>query len=136
MSTSFATINDLQRMSINANALSSMSEQDKTAALASASTEAEGYLAAQFKMPLIAWGDDLRQKVCDIAAFRLLKKRGMMPGGGGGAEYELTRQGYEDAISWLKSISRGQVIPSNIQDNSLDIFEGGIGISSDDARGW
>lgn len=48
-------------------------------ALSQASREADIQLGARYNLPLVSWGDDLRQIVCMIAAFRLLTFRGWNP---------------------------------------------------------
>lgn len=131
----YATIKDLETMTIQGSALAPLPDRDKTAALEAASVEADGYLQSQYELPLKKWGDDLKQKVCDMAAFRLLKRRGMNPSTQG-AEYALTREGYDDSLTWLQRIARGQVRPTSIVDSTTENVEGSIGVYSSTPRGW
>ena len=131
----YATVKDLETLTIQGSALAPLPDKDKTEALESASEEADGFLQSQYQLPLKKWGKDLKQHVCDIAAFRLLKKRGMNPSTPG-AEYTLTREAYDDAFGWLKAISGGRVKPPAIVDSSSEVDEGGIGIATSTRRGW
>ncbi len=67
-------------------------------ALADATAEADAYLqAAGYSLPLPSTPLILRNKCCDIARYRLDKNR----------VRDDVRQRYEDAIAFLKDLSRG-----------------------------
>ena len=97
-----------------------------------ASSEAEGYLAGGFNMPLTDWGEDLREHVANMADFALLKKRGFDPEGAD----EVVRMGRKDAIQWLSKVSTGAVKPPSIIDATPDILETGVFTNSQIKRGW
>lgn len=69
------------------------------AALASADNLIDGYVGAQYALPLAATPALLTELACDIARYRLWKDRAS----------EQVRQGYEDAIDTLKRIAAGSV---------------------------
>lgn len=69
------------------------------AALASADHLIDGYVAAQYTLPLAGIPALLTELACDIARYRLWKDRAS----------EQVRQGYEDAIDTLRRIAAGTV---------------------------
>ena len=61
---SYATAADFDRFGIRPDALpATITDQDKDAAISAASGRADSYLGARFRLPISAWGDDLRQAV-------------------------------------------------------------------------
>lgn len=66
-------------------------------ALADAVAEIDGYLASRYQLPLASIPEALTQLTCDIARYRIL----------GDTANEPVRKRYEDAVSRLKSIARG-----------------------------
>lgn len=116
--TAYAERPDLYQLSVAAPAFQLVATTDQDAALEAASRRADGQLTRRFTLPLLTWGEDLRQAVCDIAAYRLLKARGFNPSKGG-ADSEQLRLGFEDALKWLKQVGDGAVIPSDVQDSSI-----------------
>jgi phage gp36-like protein len=105
-------------------------------ALASASSVADGYLAARFTLPLAVWGDDLKRAVCAIACYDLMVGIGFNPEG---ADEQL-RKRYEDAMAWLKGIATGVVVPvvtdsSATPDSSASIWSGAK-VTTNTKRGW
>lgn len=118
---SYATLADLAQFAINPNAFASISGSVQQAQLDAASTLAEGYLADQYHLPIVApYPVDLRMNVCQIAAFFLMTFRGYRPGGAD----ELIRVRYDDAIKWLTNIASGMISPPGIIDSSPTVKEG------------
>ena len=68
-------------------------------ALADATAEIDGYLAARYRLPVTDTPRVLSLLCTDIARYRLQK----------GVTTDQARQRYEDAISNLKQISRGEI---------------------------
>ena len=133
---SYVTIEDLQTLTIPAAAVAVLGDKDLMAALEVASDEADGYLASQYGLPLKKpYSAVLKQKVCDIALFRLLKKRGLNPSLQG-ADYTVAREAHDDAISWLRKVSRSEIKPAGIKDSSPTVDEGQIGFYTTTRRGW
>jgi phage gp36-like protein len=103
----YATTTDLAQVGVNADALAGIDNASLTAALASASAVADGYLTSRYVLPLIApYPADLVQHVCGLAAYFAIKARGFDPNAN-----PTIRFGYEDAMSWLRDISRNLVHP-------------------------
>lgn len=67
-------------------------------ALGDADAEINGYLAAQYSLPLATAPAVLVRLACDIARYRLSADRAS----------EAVRNCYKDAVTFLKSLSRGE----------------------------
>ena len=103
MTAVYAVRADLPLYGANANALASVPTATQEAALAAASELADSYLRTRYVLPLLAWGNDLRRAVCQIATYDLFVTRGYNPAAAADVNY---RMRYEDAIAWLKSVAR------------------------------
>lgn len=128
----YATVDDLNNL-VKEEMMMGLTEQDKQTALNLASAEADPYLASQFKLPLVSWGQGLRNKICQIALWYLLRRRGFKPGGG---EYELCRLEYEDSLSFFRQISSQRICPPDIIDSSPSTYEYQVGIATSELHGW
>lgn len=108
MATQYATRTDLEQLGLVAGALSGIADADVNAALLAASSMADGYLASRYgsSLPLATWPESLTQHVCAIAAFRLMSAIGFNPEDGA---HVVIRMGYDDAIRWLRDVSKGVV---------------------------
>lgn len=104
---SYATIDDLQDAGLPPAALEggpSFARQQK--ALMRASRVADTYLRNRYTLPLICPIDQaLIDAVVQIAAWRLMSRRGFNPSSGLDVAI---RQGYEDAMAFLTRIANGQ----------------------------
>jgi len=131
---SYATPADFNRFGIRPEALPpSIHPRDKKAALSAASGRADSYLGARFRLPISAWGDDLRQAVCAIAAFELVASQvGFNPEAGHNMVL-VTRK--EDAIRWLEQVSRGHVTPAGIAETPPTTSSVSR-VKSNATRGW
>ncbi len=70
-----------------------------TAALVAATNEINGYVAAQYALPLASIPAQLTDLACDIARYRLYKE----------AATDQVRKRYEDAVKTLTNIAKGIV---------------------------
>lgn len=113
--TRYAETADLTALSISAGALAGISAGDQQAALESESEYADSYLSKRFTLPLTSWGRDLKQAVCDLAAYRLMKRRGFNPEKNDAEQLRLAKK---DAETWLEKVSTGKVNPMNVRDSS------------------
>lgn len=127
----YADVADLYRLALRQAALSGILVADQNAALEAASRVADSYLQARYKLPLTAWGDDLRRAVAIIAAYDLLAGRGFTPEGAD----EHVRLRYEDALRWLRDVSLGVVTPVGVVDATPTQPEEGIHVVSE-LRRW
>lgn len=114
MSTQYALVADLAQLAANPTSLNGIPSTDQQAALDAASAEADGYLAAQYQLPLVSWGTPLRMHVCNMAMYRLMARRGYRPGG---ADVSF-KERYDEAIAWLRGVSAGRVTPPDLIDSS------------------
>lgn len=71
-------------------------------ALADASDEIDGYLQGRYQLPLAEVPKHLKLLACDIALYRLLVLRPL-------GDIEDARKRYEDALRYLRQVSRGEV---------------------------
>lgn len=67
-----------------------------------AGAEVDGYVAARYSLPLAVPSPVLTRCACAVAWYLLASGRA-------GGPYEQERQGYEDAVTLLKAIARGEV---------------------------
>jgi phage gp36-like protein len=132
MATAYATRADLANLGLPAGALTGVSTAQQDAALAAAASKADGYLQDRFTLPLTAWGDDLKEAVCHVAAWTLLSSRGFNPEQGGDAS---VRTRFEDAIRWLEKIAAGTVTPV-VTDSRTSSRAAGPRVASSTPRGW
>lgn len=118
----YADVTDLEKYGLPARALQSVSEAQRAAALDAASAEADSYLNLVYQLPLTAWGEDLKAKVCHLAVYDLMANRGYNPSAG---QNDTIRTRYQDAVKWLDRVSTGKVRPTGIADSSA----GGVNTS-------
>lgn len=133
MASAYATITELHKFGIKADALpATVLDADKTAAISAASALADGYLSSRFKLPLGAWGDDLRQNICAIATFELCAGMvGFNPEAGSNLVL-LDRK--NAAVRWLENVAKGIVTP--LVTEGAPAALSGDRVYSDEPRGW
>jgi phage gp36-like protein len=129
----YAKIADVGVHALPPEAIKSVPLVEQAACCLSATDEADGYLGGGKKLPLTAWGDDLTMQVAQIAAFRIMKRRGFQPQGSD----ELIVKGRDDAISWLRGVGRGDIEPPGMVDSTPDTYDAGITVISAPRQcGW
>jgi phage gp36-like protein len=102
----YATLADLEDIGLPPGALQGVSTEAKQAALDKASARASAYLRDQYKLPLTApYDESLVDAVVQIAAARLMRRRGFNPNSAGDAAIQL---GHDEAIAYLQRIANGQ----------------------------
>lgn len=127
----YATIEDLQSAGLPPGALGSVSKTDQRAALERASAIASSYIGDKYQLPAgQPYDPALVDAVCQIAAWRLLVRRGFNPEQG---QDNVIRQGYLDAVKWLERVANGQA--------RLQIVESGGGslqpnVLTNEVRGY
>ena len=131
--TVYAQPEDLTRLSISAKALSTVPVEEQQAIILAVSRLADGYIASQYSTPLLKWGEDLTQAVCDISVYRLLKKRGF---NSALSEGDVLLQAHDTAIGWLKSIANGVVHPPQFVDGTIEVQEFGIVADTNSSSMW
>lgn len=108
MATQYADATDLLEVGMNTKQLALVSTDQKTAALVSASSTADGYLASQYdSLPLTTWPESLRTCVARLAAWILISGPiGFKPGEG---MHEVFLENHKTAMTWLRDVSNGRV---------------------------
>lgn len=128
-----ATPADLDKLGCGGNALGDLSDEDKDRALCAATDDVDGALeSGGYLPPWTAWRSDLRQRVVDIAVFRLMKRRGFMPQG----PDEMIVKAYDDAQAWLTRVAREERACAGLVDSTPSTYDGGAFAVSRSKRGW
>jgi phage gp36-like protein len=105
--TVYAQVSDLDS-AINPAALANVGLSQKQLALKNASAEMDDFFRDQFTLPFVAISTSITQKCVDIAVYRLMKGQGYNPSAGAD---DSIRQGFEDAVCWLRLVATGKVVP-------------------------
>lgn len=125
----YAKLADVGVHAIPVEAIKSVPVAEQAACCLAATDEADGYIGGGKTLPLTAWGEDLTGKVAELAAFRIMKRRGFQPEG----VDELIVKGRDDAISWLKGVARGDVEPPGMIDSTPDGYDAAVSVMSSGA---
>lgn len=133
MTLPIATLSDLYAYGAPASALSALTSGQQQSSLDASIELALGYFASRGNLPLVAWGLDLTQKVCHIAAYDMLSRIGFNPSDGADQNYKLR---YDDALAWLLRISRGEVTPPTIIFSTPASVGSFPKVKSKPLRGW
>lgn len=102
----YCTLPELRDLGLNPDAFEDILAPRKTEKIKSRSDYIDGFLAARFVLPLIAWGDDIKRACAVLVSVDLIRGRGVSPDDGAdlGAE--------EDRVNaWLKLVAAGVVSP-------------------------
>lgn len=110
----YATKADLENY-IPAAAIAGIGDPQIDAALQDASDEADGYLRAQWTLPLIEWSNDLTKFVCYIAKYELMSFRGFKPDGTMDVVFA---DDAKKARDWLKLVAEQKVTPNFVDSSS------------------
>jgi phage gp36-like protein len=133
--TAYAVAADLDS-GINAAAMTGVPTQTKTDNIESASRIIDSFLRAQFTLPLVQVGGDVKRACIHIATYYVMVGRGYNPEAGGDPGI---RDRYKDAMDWLKLVSAGKAVP-DVTDSSPDAAEGRPGsrptVISSASRGY
>lgn len=132
----YCTTAELALYGVRAEALRAISEDDQNAAIDAASDEIDGYLGARYVLPLTAWESDLRKQCARLAVYQLMVAQGFNSSRAGDEQFEAQN---ELAISWLKAVSNGSVVPrvtDSSQGPAPGKVSGGVLVSSYGSRGY
>ena len=89
------------------------SNDEMVYALSSASRMADSYLSRRYNLPLLDWDIDLKQAVCDIAAYFLIFRRGYNPEPG---KYDANFRIKNDmATKWLSEVGNRNINPMVVE---------------------
>jgi len=118
----YATIADFEACGLPPGAIGDISKGEIQMHLDRQSAHADTYLGAKVTLPLAApYDPQLVDAVCQLAAWRIMCRRGFNPDNNGDA---VVRQGWVDAIAWLTRVANGQArinvvqsAPASLQPN-------------------
>lgn len=134
----YCSVRDLERFGVNRKALEDVQQKDGQAPpIESAGDFMDGYLGKQFTLPLLAFGDDLRECCAVIAAWRVLRTRGLKPGEN--PEDNALYLEYKEKIRWLEQIAAGKVTPvvtPSPTAGAAGVTPGAPLVLSNVSRGW
>lgn len=105
---SYATIADLTTWGAPAAALTPYTGQQQQNALDAAASVLDSYLGSRFKLPLIAWGLDVRRSCAIVAVYDLIVARGVNPDA---PLVKTLEERYTAELKWLKLVAEGIVVP-------------------------
>lgn len=128
-----ATVSDLVAWGHLPAALATLPTDVKEMHLLSASKRALTYVSKKYGLPLLAWGEDLKEAVCAIAAWTLLCVRGFNPTNAADLSVE---KRHDDAWAWLRDIGRGNAELVDVVDSTPDRYEGGPLTASETRHSW
>lgn len=131
MATPYLTEAEYSELELPDDALSGLAAGTIDAAILWASALADSYIKKRYALPLTAWGDDLRSAVASLTTWQLLRKRGFQPGSGADESVVI---GKEDAIRWLRDVSRGHAELADAADSTAGVDEAGSLSSSINSR--
>lgn len=127
----YATRDDLNSLGLPPEVLARTSGSRQDAALALASSRADGYLASRYTLPLTSWDTSLTWAVCAIASYELLIFEGFNPEG---ADAEIPRRARE-ATRWLEQVGDGTITPVVVDATPL-VAGAGPTVYTRPKRGW
>lgn len=126
----FDTLEDTDERGVNS-LTKEFTEDDKAYQLVVATSIASGYLRRRYLFPLTSWGFDLVEKVCDIAAFKLMFREGYSPAD---KSYDGNfKRRYDTAMEWLSEVGNRKIHPFIVAGHK-PVPNAGIGVR--DPRGW
>jgi phage gp36-like protein len=124
-STVYAEPADLPAYACKAEAIQELASRKIVDALIAASSEADGYLAARYTMPIVSWDEDLRMNTAKVAASVLFNVRGADPNGPDALIFD----GRNVALRWFDRVQAGRLSPA-IVDSTPTTYQAGIVVSS------
>lgn len=104
----YGELADLYTHGAPSSSFGSLTDQQRLEGLEAASSEIDDHLRARGKLPLVSWGDSIKQRCCHIAAYELMCRVGFNPAAGSDKNI-LDRAIF--ARDWLRRVSKGEVTP-------------------------
>lgn len=119
--TQYVTRTEFLDQGLPSGALTDIANATIDAALLWASEVCDSYMRKRHLLPLTAWGNDLRTLVCDLAAWRLLKRKGFNPAA---PAHQAILKSYDEALLSLKDVAQG-LTELGVTDSSAALDEDG-----------
>lgn len=134
----YCTTAQLTQYGIRAEALRAIDPSDLQAAIVAASKTIDGYLRSRYKLPLVAWGEDISLICARLAVYQLVVVRGFNAARSGDEQIEKQQ---ELAMQTLRDIPRNAYSP-DVTDSSagagpgVSAPAGSVQVFSDSSRGY
>ena len=134
----YCTIPQLAQYGIRAEALRSISPSDLQAAIVAASGTIDGYLRSRYKLPLVAWGEDISLICARLAVYQLVVVRGFNAARAGDDQIEKQQ---ELSMQTLRDIPKNAYSPDVTDASSgagpgISAPAGSAQVFSDSSRGY
>jgi phage gp36-like protein len=110
----YCTTAELTQYGIRAEALRTIDPSDLQAAIRAASKTIDGYLRSRYKLPLVAWGEDIRLICARLAVYQLVVVRGFNSARAGDDQIEKQQ---DLSMLTLRDIPPGKYTP-DVTDSS------------------
>lgn len=85
-----------------------LTDDQKNNELEASSRYVDTFLRGRYSLPLIAWGVEITEATCKVAAYNLMNVRGYNPASGADANLQLR---YQETVNWLRLIQKQQAHP-------------------------
>lgn len=136
---SYCDVPDLGRYGVNAEALELLPDaENQTPPIVAASGMIDSYLRQQFTLPLIRWGGDITRACAIIAAWDIIRVRGLKPGEN--PEDNAIYLAYKEVLRWLELVAAGKVAPDVVDSDTTTPTpgapSGAARIASNTQRGY
>lgn len=131
MATSYATADEFKESGLPPVALLGLDDATIDKCIERASGLVDSYIGQRFKLPLVSYGNDIKQCAIDLAAFYTMKHRGFQPGA---ADADTVRMAFEDALRWLKDVQAGRATPAFPATQDADGFDPNLSSDGDFAK--
>jgi phage gp36-like protein len=131
----YCSLEDLTTLGIFADALRSVDPQVQEEAIRAASDEMDGYLGSRYKLPLTAWGRDVRIMCVRLSVYTIVASRGFNPNSSGDAQI---LEMHDLAERWMKRVSDGSLALTVTDSANLEPghVSGGVQVFSNGGRGY
>jgi phage gp36-like protein len=131
---------DLGRLAVNRETYEDLAQQEQIAPLIdSASNLMDDYLREVFTLPLLTWGNSLRECCAVLTAFSMLSTRGQKPTDGDIRDSPLGVR-WTFWMGWLAKVAAGSVTPEVTDSGGSDSSGGAAArepqVSSLESRGY
>ena len=129
----YCVLADLPLSGISAVALGAIDDTVLQACIDSEAAKMSSYFRCRYKMPLMAWGDDV--KICNVilAVYDAMVVRGYNPSAGADVNLRLR---YQDQLLWLLHVSRQDVQPDVTPSQDQSAGFDAPRVVTNEVRGW
>jgi phage gp36-like protein len=132
----YITQAEVETFGISSEVTSALDSAKLTGIRQSCSAMADGYLqsSGRIKLPLTAWGVDLKQAVAKLCAWEIMVV--LVGHNPDDPNNFVWRDRRDEALKWLENVARGLVMPVGIVDATPSIVSDGAEIYTEAKRGW